>query len=105
MITIRPEKPEDLDTIYEINKKVFNTLCLKFLPIWWLYREELIGSWNVTSLSKGDKYIYRIRVLSVFIGKNSKALKRRKYKAFSVFCLYGMLVIPLKYGENEAKKG
>jgi len=39
------------------------------------------------------------------MGKNSKALKRRKYKAFSVFWLYGMLVIPLEYGENEAKKG
>ena len=24
MITIRSEKPEDFDTIYEINKKVFN---------------------------------------------------------------------------------
>ena len=49
--------------------------------------------------------IYRIRGLSVFIGKNGKALKRIKYKAFSVFWLYRMLVIPLKYGENEAKKG
>ena len=49
--------------------------------------------------------IYRIRGLSVFIGKNAKALKRRKYKGFCVFWLYGMLVVVLKYGENEAKKG
>ena len=40
--------------------------------------------------------IYRIRVLSVFIGKNSKALKRRKYKGFYVFLLHGMLAILLK---------
>jgi len=38
-------------------------------------------------LSKGDKYIYRIRVLLVFEGENSKALKRRKYKGFCVFLL------------------
>ena len=47
--------------------------------------------------------VYRIRVLSVFIGKNSKTLKRSEYKGFSVFLLYGMLVALLKYGENEAK--
>ena len=45
-----------------------------------------------------------IRGLSVFIGKNSKALKRRKYKGFCVFLLYEILVMLLKYGENEAKK-
>ena len=33
--------------------------------------------------------IYRIRGLPVFIGKNSKALKRRKHKGFCVFLLYG----------------
>ncbi len=37
--------------------------------------------------------------------KNSKALKRRKYKGFCVFLLYGMVLVLLKYGENEAKKG
>jgi len=47
-------------------------------------------------VSKRDKYIYRIRGLSVFIGKNSKALKRRKYKGFCVFLLYGMVVVVLK---------
>jgi hypothetical protein len=36
--------------------------------------------------------------------KNSKTLKRRKYKGFCVFLLYGMLVILLKYGENKAKR-
>ena len=40
--------------------------------------------------------IYRIRGLSVFIGENSKALKRSKYKGFCVFLLYGMLVMVLK---------
>jgi len=40
--------------------------------------------------------IYRIRGLSVFIGKNGKSLKRRKYKGFCVFLLYGMLVMVLK---------
>jgi hypothetical protein len=49
--------------------------------------------------------IYRIRGLLVFIGKNGKSLKRRKYKGFCVFLLYGMLLVLLKYGENEAKKG
>jgi hypothetical protein len=38
------------------------------------------------------------------MGKNNKSLKRRKYKAFCVFLLYGMLAIPLKYGENKAKR-
>jgi len=36
--------------------------------------------------------------------KNGKALKRRKYKGFCVFLLYEMLIVLLKYGENEAKK-
>jgi len=45
--------------------------------------------------------MYRIRGLSVFIGKNSKALKRRKYKGFCVFLLYGMLATLLKYEENK----
>jgi len=48
--------------------------------------------------------IYRIRGLSVFIGKNSKSLKRRKYKGFCVFLLYGISVMLLKYGENKAKR-
>ncbi|GAI62540.1 unnamed protein product [marine sediment metagenome] len=39
------------------------------------------------------------------MGKNSKALERRKYKGLSVLWLYGMLVFPLKYGENEVKRG
>ena len=55
-------------------------------------------------LNKVDKYIYRIRGLSVFIGKNSKVLKRRKYKCFRVFLLYGMLATLLKYEENKAKR-
>ena len=38
----------------------------------------------------------RIRALSVFTGKNSKALKRSKHKGFSVFLLYGMLAILVK---------
>ncbi len=37
--------------------------------------------------------------------KNVKALKRRRYKGFCVFLLYGMLIVVPKYGENEAKKG
>jgi len=45
--------------------------------------------------------MYRIRGLSVFIGKNSKALKRRKYKGFCVFWLYRMLATLLKYEENK----
>jgi len=56
-------------------------------------------------INKGDKYIYRIRGLSVFMEKNVKALKCRKYKGFCVFLLYGMVIVHLKYGENEAKKG
>ena len=39
------------------------------------------------------------------MGKNGKALKRRKYKGFCVFLLYRMMLVLLKYGENEAKKG
>ena len=39
------------------------------------------------------------------MGKNSKALKRRKYKAFCVFLLYGMMIVLLKKGENKAKNG
>jgi len=38
------------------------------------------------------------------MGENGKALKRRKYKGFCVFLLYGMLVMVLKYGENKAKR-
>ena len=49
--------------------------------------------------------LYRIRGLLVFIGKNGKALKRRKYKVFCVFLLYGIVLVLLKYGENEVKKG
>jgi hypothetical protein len=37
--------------------------------------------------------------------KNIKSLKRRKYKGFCVFLLYGIVAAFLKYGENEAKKG
>jgi len=48
--------------------------------------------------------IYRIRGLSVFLIKNSKALKRRKHKGFCIFLLYGMMLVLLKWGENEAKK-
>ncbi len=48
--------------------------------------------------------IYRIRALSVFIRKNSKSLKHRKYKGFCVFFLNRMVVVLLKYGENKAKK-
>jgi len=48
--------------------------------------------------------IYRIRELSIFKGKNSKALKRRKYKGFCVFLLYEIVVVLLKYGENKAKR-
>ncbi len=48
--------------------------------------------------------IDRIRGLSVFIGENGKTLKRRRHKGFCVFLLYRMLVILLKYGENEAKR-
>jgi hypothetical protein len=48
--------------------------------------------------------IDRIRVLSVFIEKNSKALKRSIHKGFCVFLLYKMLIVALKYGENKAKK-
>ena len=46
----------------------------------------------------------RIRALSVFMRKNGKALKRRRYKGFCVFLLYGMLIVVLKYGENKTKK-
>jgi len=35
--------------------------------------------------------------------KNSKSLKRSKYKGFCVFLLYGMLIVVLKYGENRQK--
>ncbi|GAH94431.1 unnamed protein product, partial [marine sediment metagenome] len=49
--------------------------------------------------------IYRIRALSVFIEKNGKALKRRKYKGFCVFLLYRISIVLIKYGENKAKKG
>ena len=48
--------------------------------------------------------IIELEHLPVFVAKNSKALKRRKYKGFSVFLLYGMLVLVLKYGENKAKR-
>ena len=48
--------------------------------------------------------IIELEHLPVFVAKNSKALKRRKYKGFSVFLLYGMLVMVLKYGENKAKR-
>jgi len=44
------------------------------------------------------------RGLSIFIGKNGNALKRRKYKGFYVFLLYGISVVLLKYEENEAKR-
>jgi len=50
-------------------------------------------------------FLYRIRGLSVFIGKNSKALKRRKHKGFCVFLLCGMMIAFLEQGENKAKKG
>jgi len=50
-------------------------------------------------------FIYRIRGLSVFIGKNGKALKRRKHKGFCVFLLCGMMIAFLEQGENKAKKG
>jgi hypothetical protein len=36
--------------------------------------------------------------------KNSKALKRRKYKGFCVFLLDKMVGVLLKYGENEVKR-
>jgi len=56
--------------------------------------------WKTKSLSPQHEliafFIYRIRGLSVFIGKNSKALKRRKYKGFCVFLLYGMVIVFLK---------
>ena len=48
--------------------------------------------------------IYRIRGLPVFVERNSTAPKRRKYKGFRVFLLYRIVVVLLKYGENEAKK-
>jgi len=37
--------------------------------------------------------------------KNVKALKRRRYKGFCVFLLYGMAIVVLRNGENKAKKG
>ena len=49
--------------------------------------------------------LYRISVLSVFIEKNVKSLKRRKYKGFCVFLLYEIVAVLLKYEENKAKKG
>ncbi|HAJ33435.1 MAG TPA: hypothetical protein DCK79_08710 [Candidatus Atribacteria bacterium] len=55
---------------------------------------------------KGVVYIallYKIRGLSVFTGKNTKALKRRKYKGFCVFLLYKMLVVVEKIRKKEAK--
>jgi len=36
--------------------------------------------------------------------KNAKVLKRRKYKGFCDFLLYGMVIVVLKNGENKAKK-
>jgi len=48
--------------------------------------------------------IVRIRGLSVFIRKNSKSLKRRRYKGFCVFLLYGIVLIVQKYKEKKAKK-
>jgi hypothetical protein len=38
------------------------------------------------------------------MGENSKSLKRRKHKGFRVFLLEGMVLVLLKYKENEAKK-
>ncbi len=35
--------------------------------------------------------------------KNGKALKRREYKGFCVFLLDRVVIVALKYGENEAK--
>jgi len=49
MITIRSEKPEDFDTIYEINKKVFNGHIFKVfqrLMILSSYYLILITSFN-----------------------------------------------------------
>ena len=39
------------------------------------------------------------------MGENSKSLKRRKHKGFRVFLLEEMVLVLLKQGENEAKKG
>ena len=32
------------------------------------------------------------------------SLKRRKYKGFCVFLLYGIVIALLKYGENKEKR-
>ena len=55
-------------------------------------------------LIKVDKYIYRIRALSVFRVKNGKALKCRKYKGFCIFLLYEIVIALLEQGENKAKR-
>jgi len=41
-------------------------------------------------------FIYRIRGLSVFVGKNTKAQKRKKHKGFCVFLLCGMVIVFLE---------
>jgi len=48
-------------------------------------------------------FIYRIRGISVFRGKNSKVLKLRKHKGFCVFLLYGIVIVFLKEGEKGLK--
>jgi len=55
-------------------------------------------------ISFPEQLINRIRGLLVFIEKNVKSLKRRKYKGFCVFLLYGMVVVLPKYGENKVKR-
>jgi len=49
--------------------------------------------------------IIELEYLPVFVAKNSRALKRRRYMGFCVFLLYEMLIVVLRYGGNKAKKG